>query len=169
MRSPSLDCNLCGATVRIWDFRSVPSPSHFSLNNIDMPGQITVTNTKDVWKLIWGSDNFSTKKTYRHLMGQAQVHQIFRSLWKNKCQPKHKVFFWLWLKNRLNTMDMLRRKNMTLESYTCENCIWQKEEILYHLFLKCNFAKACWNSIGLTPVGNLFSNAMNQEQDNIKY
>jgi hypothetical protein len=25
---------------------------------------------------------------------------------------------------------------MTLESYTCENCIWQKEEILYHLFLK---------------------------------
>lgn len=37
MRSPLLDCNLCGATVRIWDFRSVPRPSHFSLNNIDMP------------------------------------------------------------------------------------------------------------------------------------
>jgi hypothetical protein len=43
---------------------------------------------------------------------------------------------------------MMRRKNMTLESYTC---IWQKEETLYHLFLKCNFAKACWNSISLTP------------------
>jgi hypothetical protein len=40
---------------------------------------------------------------------------------------------------------------MNLESYTCENCIWQKEETLYHLFLKCNFAKACWNSIGMTP------------------
>jgi hypothetical protein len=26
-------------------------------------------------------------------MGQTQVHQIFRLLWKNKCQPKHKVFF----------------------------------------------------------------------------
>jgi hypothetical protein len=25
-----------------------------------------------------------------------------------------------------------------------------KEETLYHLFLKCNFAKACWTSIGLT-------------------
>jgi hypothetical protein len=83
-------------------------------------------------------------------MGQVQVHQIFRSLWRNKCQPKHKVFFWLWLKNRLNTRDMLKRKNMNLESYTCENCIWQKEETLYHLFLKCNFAKACWTSIGLT-------------------
>jgi hypothetical protein len=46
---------------------------------------------------------------------------------------------------------MLRRKNMALESYTCENCIWQKEETVYHLFLRCNFAKACWNSIGINP------------------
>jgi hypothetical protein len=34
-------------------------------------------------------------------------------------------------------------ENITLESYTCENCIWQREETLYHLFLRCNFAKAC--------------------------
>jgi hypothetical protein len=46
---------------------------------------------------------------------------------------------------------MLRRKNMILESYSCENCSWQREETLYHLFLRCNFAKACWNSIGITP------------------
>jgi hypothetical protein len=57
----------------------------------------------------------------------------------------------LWLKNRLNTRDMLRRRNMKLDSYSCENCLWQREEILYHLFLICNFAKACWNSIGITP------------------
>uniref|UniRef100_A0A0E0E7G8 Uncharacterized protein n=1 Tax=Oryza meridionalis TaxID=40149 RepID=A0A0E0E7G8_9ORYZ len=37
MRSPLLDCSLCGATVRIWDFRSVPRPSHLSINNIDAP------------------------------------------------------------------------------------------------------------------------------------
>jgi hypothetical protein len=55
--------------------------------------QIMVNSTNDSWKLIWGADIFSTKKTYKHLMGQAQVHQIFRLLWKNKCQPKHKVFF----------------------------------------------------------------------------
>jgi hypothetical protein len=40
---------------------------------------------------------------------------------------------------------------MTLESYSCENCLWQMEETLYHLFLRCNFTKACWNSIGITP------------------
>ncbi|KAG8081484.1 hypothetical protein GUJ93_ZPchr0007g4889 [Zizania palustris] len=37
MRSPLLDCSLCGATVRIWDFRSVPRPSHLSLNSSDAP------------------------------------------------------------------------------------------------------------------------------------
>ncbi|VAH30621.1 unnamed protein product [Triticum turgidum subsp. durum] len=37
MRSPLLDCSLCGATVRIWDFRSVPRPSHLNLGNIDAP------------------------------------------------------------------------------------------------------------------------------------
>jgi hypothetical protein len=40
---------------------------------------------------------------------------------------------------------------MTLESYSCENCLWQREKTLYHLFLRCNFAKACWNTIGITP------------------
>jgi hypothetical protein len=41
----------------------------------------------------FGEQTYSLqKKTYKHLMGQAQVHQIFRSLWRNKCQPKHKVF-----------------------------------------------------------------------------
>ncbi|XP_006650690.2 uncharacterized protein LOC102700693 [Oryza brachyantha] len=37
MRSPLLDCSFCGSTVKIWDFRSVPRPCHFSPNNIDAP------------------------------------------------------------------------------------------------------------------------------------
>ena len=42
--------------------------------------QITIINAKDNWKFIWGSEIFSTKKTYRHLMGHIQVHHIFKSL-----------------------------------------------------------------------------------------
>jgi hypothetical protein len=113
--------------------------------------QIALSNAHDRWRYIWGSDNYSSQKAYRFFMGQTQVHPIYRLLWKSKCQPKHRVFYWLWLKNRLNTRDMLRRKNMELDSYSCENCLWQREETLYHLFLRCNFAKACWNSIGITP------------------
>jgi hypothetical protein len=40
---------------------------------------------------------------------------------------------------------------MHLGSYVCENCILQKVETVYHLFLRCNFAKNCWRSIGVTP------------------
>lgn len=38
---------------------------------------------------------------------------------------------------------------MHLDDYNCEMCILQKEETIHHLFLRCNFAKACWASIGL--------------------
>jgi hypothetical protein len=37
-------------------------------------------------------------------------------------------------------------------NHVCENCILQRIETIYHLFLKCSFARNCWNSIGvLTP------------------
>jgi hypothetical protein len=39
---------------------------------------------------------------------------------------------------------------MELDSYICENCIMQKEEIVIHLFLRCNFARRCWQTIGVT-------------------
>jgi hypothetical protein len=46
------------------------------------------------------------------------------------CQQKHKVFLWLLRQDRLNTRGLLKRKNMLLESYTCELCLLQREEIL---------------------------------------
>jgi hypothetical protein len=61
---------------------------------------------------------------------------------------KHKVFFWLIMKDRLNSR-VLKRKAMQLDDYTCEMCIWQREETIYRLFLSCNFARACWDSIDL--------------------
>uniref|UniRef100_A0A7N0REM5 C3HC-type domain-containing protein n=1 Tax=Kalanchoe fedtschenkoi TaxID=63787 RepID=A0A7N0REM5_KALFE len=36
-RSPLLDCSLCGATVRILDFLTVPRPGHLSVNIADIP------------------------------------------------------------------------------------------------------------------------------------
>ncbi|KAA8524932.1 hypothetical protein F0562_011430 [Nyssa sinensis] len=36
-RSPLLDCSLCGATVRIWDFLTVSRPTRFAPNSIDIP------------------------------------------------------------------------------------------------------------------------------------
>lgn len=65
---------------------------------------------------------------------------------------KHKVFFWLLLRDRLSTRDPLRRRNMELETFTCDLCILQKLETVTHMFLRCNFAKACWASIGAAVI-----------------
>jgi hypothetical protein len=104
----------------------------------------------DEWKYIWGSGQFSVHKAYQALTGHMPTHHVFRHLWLCKCQPKHKIFFWLLLHDKLKTRDRLRRRHMYLETYTCENCILQKTESAYHLFLRCNFARRCWSSIGVT-------------------
>ena len=38
---------------------------------------------------------------------------------------------------------------MEIESVACELCILQVEQIATHLFLHCNFARRCWNFIGV--------------------
>jgi hypothetical protein len=106
---------------------------------------------RDIWSYIWGSSTFSIQKAYQSLSGTIPTHPALKLLWKNKCQPKHRVFFWLLLQNKLNTRDRLRSRHMHLDSYNCENCILQINETAYHLFLKCNFARACWSLIGLVP------------------
>ena len=65
---------------------------------------------------------------------------------------KHKVFFWLLLKDRINTRDILQRRGMLIESVTCDLCILQRRETAVHLILRCNFAQACWASIGVNYV-----------------
>jgi hypothetical protein len=109
-----------------------------------------LTPNPDIWTYIWGNSSFSASKAYKKLIGHRQVHPAFQWIWRSKCQMKHKVFFWLLLMDRIPTRDILRRKNMNLDSYTCDLCILQRPETSAHLFLRCNFAKACWASIGVT-------------------
>jgi hypothetical protein len=43
-------------------------------------------------------------------------------------QNKHRFFFWLLLRDRLNTRNLSRRKNMFLECYSCVSCVEEMEE-----------------------------------------
>jgi hypothetical protein len=104
----------------------------------------------DTWKYSWGNSSFSTSRAYKFLTTGALAHPAFLWIWKSRCQMKYKVFFWLLLVDRLNTRDLLQRRDMILDSYTCDMCILQLPETNAHLLLRCNFAKACWNSIGVT-------------------
>lgn len=123
--------------------------TQFQLLSAELQEQGT-SDGQDTWTYNWGSSRFSSQKIYKCITRAPFAPRLFRLLWASKCQPKHRLFFWLLLHNRLNTKAMLRRRNMELDSYTCENCILQKEEIVVHLLIRCNFAKKCWQTIGLT-------------------
>lgn len=59
------------------------------------------------------------------------------------------------LKDRLSTRELLRRRNMELESYTCVLCNDSEEESIVHLFSTCTFAYHCWHSLGVQTSANL--------------
>jgi len=104
---------------------------------------------KDIWSYIWGSPFYSSAKAYKHLTGHRVVNDAFRWLWNSSCQNKHKVFFWLLMKDRLSTRELLRRRNMELPDYTSVCCSQQVDESSTHLFIFCPFAQACWGLLDL--------------------
>jgi hypothetical protein len=101
----------------------------------------------DNWSYIWGNAEFSSQKAYQAMIGFSPAPKIFSILWKSSCQAKHKFFFWLLLHDRLNTRNLLRRKNFVLQSYQCVFQCCNEEETLVHLFWACPFAKNCWDFI----------------------
>lgn len=99
---------------------------------------------------IWGSITFSSSKTSKVLIGHGTIHPAFKWLWKTSCQCKHRVFFWLLLKDRLSTRNMLRSKNLKLENLNRVLCPGNAEETAQHLFQDCTFAKT-------KPVGGILN------------
>jgi hypothetical protein len=87
----------------------------------------------DIWICEWGQ--FLASKAYKFLKGHNQIPRAFLWLWETFCQPKHKVFFWLLMKDRLSARNILRRKNMNLESSDCALCQLNTEETMEHLCL----------------------------------
>ena len=83
------------------------------------------------------------------MTGHQVVHPAFKWLWACSCQSKHKVLFWLLLKDRISTRELLRRKNMALQDFNCVLCNAAVEESLLHLFLECPFATQCWGLINI--------------------
>jgi hypothetical protein len=95
----------------------------------------------DMWSYIWANNTLTTKNAYNTMIGYHVVHPHFSWLWDSSSQLKHKFFFWLLLHDRLNTGNLMRRKNFQLQSYACVTAqCSQEEETLVHLFWTCPFA-----------------------------
>lgn len=105
-------------------------------------------NNLDTWSYIYGgNENFSYVKAYKALIGFSSAPPHFKWIWESSCQPKHKVFFWLLLHDRLNTRNLLARFFFILQPYNCATLNFPMEETLHHLFWSCPFAEYCWDFI----------------------
>jgi hypothetical protein len=76
--------------------------------------------------------------------------------WRSSCQHKHKVFFFGFSLMTDSVLEISsEEKNMFLQSYNCVLCNLSVEESVEHLFLHCEFAKTCWNLLGLVVPSSL--------------
>jgi len=107
---------------------------------------------KDVWTYSTQGATYKVQTTYKLLMGHQPVQPAIKWLWKSYCQPKHRVFFWLLMKDRLSTKNILKRRKMQLDSFNCAFCTSAQEETTLHLFWGCPYAQHYWGTIGLQIV-----------------
>jgi hypothetical protein len=145
-KNKSISVNMAFSMQSIFDLFNLPL-SLPAFNQVQQIHQImeatAVQEEHDIWTLTGGATKFSAAKAYRKLIGHQQIDPIYKWVWKNFCQPKHRVFTWLILKDRLSTRNILRRKRMQLDSYNCELCSRGADESIEHLFLHCPFAQDC--------------------------
>jgi hypothetical protein len=87
--------------------------------------------------------------TIKIVLHSAEIVQLYLGYGDHLVSKNIKYFFLLLLPNKLSTRGLLKRKNMKLDSYTCELYFLQKEEKLKHLFLRYHFTKNCWLQIGV--------------------
>lgn len=53
--------------------------------------------------------------------------------------------------DKLNTRNMLVRRYFKVQPNSlCVLCSDGEEETIAHLFFQCDFAKACWDKLGIT-------------------
>lgn len=55
------------------------------------------------------------------LLGNKEGHIFFKIIWSSLSRLKHKIFFWLIAHDRVNTRNMLMRRGMHLDDFTCPN------------------------------------------------
>jgi hypothetical protein len=61
-------------------------------NELDVILQsLQLIREKDSWSYIWGNDQYSSPKAYKHLLGAQHVHPGYGWIWKSVSQMKHSL------------------------------------------------------------------------------
>jgi hypothetical protein len=117
----------------------------------ELQDDIQIMNTdagNDTWNFPWGN-SFATKKVYNLLKGEEITPTSILDIWKTCNIPRQKFFSWLLLQGRLNTKDMMSRKNFYVEFNDCILCNDCPQETIMHMFFECNFSQGFWWAIGI--------------------
>ena len=81
--------------------------------------------------------------------------KVFSWIWKSACTMNYKVFAWLLLRDRLNTRDLLQRRDWHVTDDThCVLCPLRIYEDRLHLFLTCNFSQRIWSYLQIQWTNN---------------
>jgi hypothetical protein len=112
---------------------------------------------KDVWGgggYIWGNNQYSSSRYYTLNLKNIQAPKPFKWIWKANVTKELKIFIWLVFRDRINSRNLLRRKNFSIEGddYTYVLCNLGIEEFTYHLIFQCPFCERCWNSLVSTGI-----------------
>ena len=112
---------------------------------------IPVRGDADIWVSTINA-KFSAKSYYNHCFREMIADEAFTWLWRSKSPIKFKMFGWLLLVDRLNTRNMLKRRNYVVanNNYACLLCQNPPEETVEHPFFNCPFSRRCWDKVGLT-------------------
>jgi hypothetical protein len=115
------------------------------------------SNKADCWQYIWGSNRYSSKQFYNLPFKNIRPPPPFLWIWQSRCSNKLRTFSWLLLMDRLNTRNLLRRRNFHIEgnNFNCVLCNGNIEETAFHLFFSCTFSKSCWQAININWRDNL--------------
>ena len=106
---------------------------------------------KDAWVCTMGNGVFKPRKIYKMNFEHIATNVPSCSIWKSKCQFKHKFFAWLILHDRTNTQEMLiRRYSVVSNSSDCVLCVSHQLEDWRHLFFACMFSSRVWSYLQIS-------------------
>jgi hypothetical protein len=105
-----------------------------------------MSGASDTWVLRDSNKVYSSKRVYHALAPSDPAPRPMMWIWKSCVLPKIKIFFWLLLQDRLNTRDLLARKNCSIPSQLCEDA---NVEDFIHLFFACDFSQRFWWNLSI--------------------
>ena len=111
---------------------------------------VNLEHREDDWKCVLGKDGYKPRSFYKLYFAGLPKHTASSWIWKSKCMSKHKFFAWLILHDRINTQDMLVRRNWkATDDNTCVFCVHHLYEDWIHLFFQCQFSSRVWNYLNI--------------------